>query len=149
MALEKTTEWAIIVAAVAGIATIMVVAGLFSATQTINSTGTVNTVGVAVYWNSGCTNATTAINWGSISPGENRSYTIYIKNPGNTAGVLGMATSGWNPLNCTSYISVGWNCTGYRLEAGSVVPANVTLSVSSSVSGITSFSFNMTITGTA
>jgi len=149
MALQKTTEWAIIVAAVAGIATIMVVAALFSATQTINNAGTVNTVGVAAYWNSACTNATTSINWGPMSPGEMRYYIIYIKNPGNTAENLSMATSAWNPPSAMDHLTLIWNCTGYRLAAGNVVAANLTLSISSSVSGFSNFAFNMTITGTS
>jgi hypothetical protein len=41
-----------------------------------------------------------------------------------------------------------WNRAGYVLAVGASVQAVLSLTVSSSISGVTSFSFDITITGT-
>jgi hypothetical protein len=73
---------------------------------------------------------------------------VYVKNTGNAAVTLNMTTSAWSPSSASSYITLTWNQTGTVLQAGGVVTAGLTLTVSSSISGITSFSFNITISGT-
>jgi uncharacterized protein YdhG (YjbR/CyaY superfamily) len=59
-----------------------------------------------------------------------------------------MTTNTWNPSNALSYITVTWNQNGTVVNAGLNVQANVTLTVSPSISGIPSFAFTMVITGT-
>jgi hypothetical protein len=146
MAMQKATIGTVLVIAVMGI--IVSALGALVASRTISSTGNVTAVGVGVYSDSSCTTALSTINWGTQSPGATTTYTIYVRNEGNVAVTLGMTTANWNPSSASSYISLSWNKQGTVLSAGSVVQAVLTLSVSSSVSGVTSFSFDITITGT-
>ncbi len=141
------------VAILAAIATAAIgvgaVTALLSTTQIINNTGNVNTVGgLDVYWDSAGTNRTTTINWGTMSPGDTKGYTVYVKNVGNTALTLSMSTSAWNPSAAVNSIHLTWNCTGYQLQThDAIVAARLSLAVDSDITGITNFSFNTTITG--
>jgi hypothetical protein len=146
---------AMLKAAIATIAIIIAVIGLTTsvlsalvASHSISNTGSITTVGVGVYSNSACTNAVSSISWGNITPGSAVNDTVYVKNLGSAQETLNMTTTGWNPTATSSYITLTWNQAGTVLAAGSHVAAVLTLTVSSSISGITSFSFNTTITGT-
>jgi hypothetical protein len=61
---------------------------------------------------------------------------------------LNMAEDNWNPASASSYITLTWNQENQVLPVGQVVQALLTLTVSSSVSDVTSFNFDITITGT-
>jgi archaellum component FlaG (FlaF/FlaG flagellin family) len=146
MAMQKATMGAVLAIAVMGL---MVSAlGALVATRTISNSGSITAVGVGVYSDSGCTTALSAISWGTLNPGDVKTYTMYVKNTGNVPVTLNMTVGNWNPLSASSYITLTWNQEKYVLPAGQVVQAVLTLSVSSSVSGVTSFSFDITITGT-
>ncbi len=114
--------------------------------ETISNVGSVKGVGVGVYWDSACTNAVSSINWGILNPGSSKDETIYIRNEGNTTVTLAMTTSNWNPSNASDYITLNWNYDGQPFEVGEVIQVTLTLSVSSSIEGITSFSFDITLT---
>jgi hypothetical protein len=140
------------VAAVSAVAITLIVvsvlaANLLTAYQTIPSTGNVKAVGVGVYSDSNCTTNVTSINWGTVGPGSTASQTVYIKNVGNTRESLNMTTANWS-TGAYGNITLSWNDESYLLDPGSVVQAVFTLSVSSSISGVASFSFNIIITGT-
>ena len=146
MAMQRATIGTVVAIAVMGL---MVSAlGALVATRTVTNSGSVTAVGVGVYSDSGCTTALSAISWGTVNPGDVKTYTMYVKNTGNVPVKLNMTVSNWNPSSASSYITLTWNQEKYVLPAGQVVPAVLTLSVSSSVSGVTSFSFDITITGT-
>jgi len=113
--------------------------------KTVSSNGSVQGVGVGVYWNQACTNATSSISWGILDPGSNVNKTIYVRNEGNTAATLSMTTSNWNPTNASSYMTLNWNYGGQTLNVNQVVQVKLTLAVSSSVTGITNFSFDITV----
>ena len=127
-------------------AAMITLAGL-TAYRTIPNTGNVKTSGVNVYWNLACTNETTNINWGALSPNTAKSYTLYIKNNGTVPITLSMTTDTWNPSNAANYITLNWNCTGHVLNQNSVTAAYLTLTISPNTTGITNFSFDITITG--
>jgi hypothetical protein len=148
MAMQKVAIGTILAVALVGTVAIALSASLLTASRTLPNSGNVTAVGVGVYWDSSCTNETSTINWGTLAPNSTKSVTLYIKNNGTVGVALSMATSGWNPAGAASYLSLSWNCTSYSLYHGNVVAAYLTLSVSPSVSGITSFSFDITITGT-
>lgn len=114
--------------------------------KTVSSSGSVKGVGVGVYSDQACTSAISSISWGIINPGSNANKTIYVRNEGNTAATLSMTTSNWNPTNASSYMTLSWNYGGQSLNVSQVVQVKLTLAVSASVSGITNFSFDITIT---
>ena len=146
MAMQRATIGTVVAIAVMGL---MVSAlGALVATRTISNSGSVTAVGVGVYSDNACKTALSAISWGTLNPGDVKTYTIYVKNEGTVSVKLNMTVSNWNPSSASSYITLTWNKEKYVLPATQVVPAVLTLSVSSSVSGVTSFSFDITITGT-
>jgi hypothetical protein len=114
--------------------------------RTISNTGLVKGIGVGIYWNSACTNQTSSINWGLLDPGSNKTVTLYIRNEGNTAATLSKATQNWNPSTASSYMTLNWNYGGQTLSVSQVLQVKLTLVVSSTISGITSFGFDITIT---
>ena len=148
MVLQKTQVSVILVVG-ALVAVSALVSGLLIASQTIPNTGNVKAVGVGVYSDSACTQEVLSIQWGILDPGESSDETVYIRNEGNVAVVLNMATENWDPASASSYITLGWNLEeGYVLNHGQSVETVLTLSVSSSISGVESFTFDIIITGT-
>lgn len=148
MAMERITVGIVFAVAAVGLVVGVLVSALLVANRTVPNSGNVNAVGVGVYWNSACTNETTSINWGSLDPNTTKSYTIYVKNNGTVPVTLSMASSNWNPPSASTYLALTWNCTNYRLVNGGVVAGVLALTVSPNISGIASFSFDITIIGT-
>ena len=134
-----------LVALISGLA----VSGLVTVTRTLSSSGTVNTINVEVFWDVDCTQIITDIDWGALDPGESTSKTIYVKNTGSTAMMLNMTYSGWNPVEAGTYLSLTWDREGAIVAVDEVVSAMLTLHVSDTIAGITSYSFDITIAGSA
>jgi hypothetical protein len=105
-------------------------------------------VGVGIYWNQACTNRTLSFDWGLISPGSNSTVMVYIRNEGDSAVSLWMATSNWTPHVASGYMTLSWTYSGRILSADEVIPMELILNVSPTVSGITDFSFDIVITAT-
>jgi hypothetical protein len=148
MAVQKSATLALMaVAAVVVVAAALVSAALVTS-KTVNSNGSVKAVGVGVYWDSVCTNQTSSFSWGAVAPGSTASVTLYVKNNGTVPVTLAVSFGNWNPASAATYMAPGWNCTSYVLGAGLVVAAVLTLTVSQSITGVTNFSFDITLTGT-
>jgi archaellum component FlaG (FlaF/FlaG flagellin family) len=146
MAMSKATIAAVLAIAVTGL---MVSAlGALYTTRPIYNTGTITAVNVGVYTTIDCTTELTTIPWGTLNPGNVTTYTMYVKNTGNVPVTLNMTVNNWSPLAASSYITLTWNQETTVLSPNQVVTAVLTLSVSSSISGVSNFSFNVTITGT-
>jgi hypothetical protein len=146
MAMQKATIGAIAVIAVLGV--VMSTLGALTASRTFSNSGSISAIGVGVYSDSGCTTVLSSISWGTINPGASATYTVYVKNNGTIPVTLTMTTGTWNPATASSYITLSWNIQNYVLPAGSSVQALLTLNVSPSTNGFTSFTFDITITGT-
>jgi len=116
--------------------------------RTISTYGTVNAVGVEIYWDYACTGPVSSINWGELDPGSTKYVTIYVRNERTSPVILSMSTSNWNPSSASSYITLSWNYGGQSINPDEVVQVTFTLSVSASINGITSYSFDITIIGT-
>jgi hypothetical protein len=142
------TSIGIIVAVVAVALAGSTALGLLSFSKTLSNTGNVKAVGVGVYKDIGCSQVLSSIDWGSLAPGSSSNYTAYIRNEGTVAVSLAKTTGNWNPTTAAGNMTLSWNRGGYILSSNAVVQATLTLSVSSSVTGISSFSFDITITGT-
>jgi hypothetical protein len=82
-----------------------------------------------------------------LSPGTVANVSFYVRNEGNLAVRLGLASQNWSPVNASSYMSLSWNREGQTLAVGNVTLATLSLNVSASISGITSFSFDTVIIG--
>jgi hypothetical protein len=148
MAMQKSATLALMaVVAVAVVAMALVSAALVTS-RTVSSTGSVKAVGVGVYWDSACTNQTSSFSWGVLAPGSTASIRLYVKNNGTIPVTLTASFGNWNPASVAGYMTPSWNCTNYVLGTGLVLAAVLTLAVSPSITGVTNFSFDITLTGT-
>lgn len=138
-----------VVGSVLATSAISLVISALQAQRTITSDGSVKTVGLSVYWDQACTNPVPSISWVGLEPGSNANKTVYLRNEGTTAATLAMTTSSWNPSTASSYITLSWDYTqGQVISVNEVIRVKLRLSVSSSITGITSFTFDITITAT-
>jgi hypothetical protein len=117
-----------------------------STSRTFSNSGSVKGIGVGIYQYSNCTSPVTSFNWGTLDPGASINKTVYIRNEGNAPAMLSKTQSNWIPSSASSYITLNWNYTGQTLSVSQVLQVKFTLVVSSSISGITNFSFDITIT---
>lgn len=147
MTIQKNHLGAILAVVMTGVVVSVLATSLLMGYQNIPNAGNVKAVGVGVYWDSGCTNNVTSINWGFLEPGATANVTVYINNEGNIPVTLSMTTDSWDPTSASNYITPDWNRESHVLDPGSV-QAILTLSVSSNVSGVTGFSFDVIIAGT-
>ena len=138
----------IIAIAVTGLFLTMISAGALSSSQLVPSGGTITAVNVGVYTNSACTTNCTSINWGTLAPGTSVTITVFVKNTGTVPVKLSMTKTNWAPSNAGTYLTVTWNREGYSLAAGNSVSATFTLTASASAGALTTFSFDLVITGT-
>jgi alkyl sulfatase BDS1-like metallo-beta-lactamase superfamily hydrolase len=146
--MRKISTGVIIAIAATGLFMTLLTSGLLMSSQSLQSSGTVTAVNVGVYSDSSCTQNCTSIAWGTIAPGNSSTRTIYVKNIGTVPMTLSMTMGSWVPSNMNTYLSLSWNRGGTVLSAGQSTTATLTLSASSSAGNITSFSFNIIITGT-
>jgi hypothetical protein len=116
--------------------------------KNLSSSGTITTSpNLGVFSDSACTINMTAINWGSVSAGGTANQVLYVQNTGTGTLTLSLTTSNWSPLGAGTYLTMSWNQQGTQLPAGQSVAATITLTVSSSITGISSFSNSIAITG--
>lgn len=134
--------WIFVIAFVSSIA---VAYGLISVSVRLSSVGTVKALGVGVYWDSGCSQIVSFIDWGLAEPGTVKNVTVYIKNEGNAPITLSLQTANWNPPNAANYISLSWSYNGQKINQNQVLALTFSLSISSNIIEITSFSFDIII----
>jgi hypothetical protein len=142
---------AVSLAFVMGALAIGILENVLSLTQTdrtISTVGSVKGIGVGIYWDSACTNQVSSINWGVIDPGSNKTMTVYVRNEGNAVVTLSRTTQNWNPTPSANYMTLNWNYAGQTLNVNQVLLVRMTLIVSRTTSGITSFAFDIIITAT-
>ena len=111
----------------------------------IEARGTIKTVGVEAYWDIGCTDKVTEIDWGNIEPGSQTETTFYVKNQGNTPVTLSLGVEAWSPSEAQNYMSIDWDYDGSSVNPGASIPVQITLAVSAEITGITAFSFQIII----
>jgi hypothetical protein len=126
----------------------LLTSGALISSRTIASSGVVTTANIGVYSDSACTQSLASINWGTLSPGDSVSRTIYVKNLGATQVTISMTGANWNPTSANGPLTLTWNREGTALGANQVSTATLTLRASSSISGITTFNVDIVITGT-
>ncbi len=124
------------------------VLSLVQQSSTVTNVGWVKGVGVGIYWDSACTNETSSINWGIVDPGSSKMVYVYVRNEGNTAVTLSLTTQNWNPSSVASFMTLNWNYAGQTLLVNQVLRVRLTLDVSSTISGVASFSFDTMVIAT-
>ncbi len=120
-----------------------------TSSKSVASSGTITTSpNLGVFSDSACTINMTAINWGSVEAGGTITQTVYVKNVGTGTMTLSLTVSNWSPTSASTYLTISWNQQGTQLAAGQSVAAIITLTISSQVTGFTTFSNSIAISGT-
>ena len=148
MKYKKIPKIGIIVLVITAIALTVTTAAVLTANQIVPLNGSITAVNVGVYSDSGCTQAVTTLNVGTLNPSGTATQTVYIKNAGNVPETLTMAATNWIPSNATSSLTLSWNQQNTILPAGNSIPAVLTLTAASNCGSMTNFSCSITITGT-
>jgi hypothetical protein len=144
---RKMPIMAVIALTITAVALTITTAAVLS-NQTVPLNGTINTVNLGVYSDSACTQAATALNVGALNPGNTTNQTVYIKNTGNVPETLTMASANWNPSNASSSLTLTWNRQSTVLPEGQSIQATLTLTAAANTGSLTTFSCDVTITGT-
>jgi hypothetical protein len=145
---KKIPSAAVIELTITALALTLTTAAILSTNQTVPLNGTINAVNLAVYSDSACTQTVTTLNVGTLNPGANATQTVYIKNTGNIAETLTMTTNNWTPSGAGSSLTLTWNRQNTVLNAGASIQATLTLTAASNTGSITTFSCDVTLTGT-
>lgn len=148
MAMQKATVGTLLGVAATGVLITALVSALLITNRTIPNSGSIKTIGIQAYWDSNFTNQTTSINWATLEPNSSKSYTIYIRNNGTAAVTLTMTTANWSSTAAQNYLTLSWNRQNYVLNQSAYVQATLTLTVSPVITGVTTFSFDIILTGT-
>lgn len=114
----------------------------------IKKSSAVETLNVGVYWDSGCTQEVTSIDWGQLSPGSKTEVDIFVRNEVNQPLFIAIATQDWNPTQTTDYITLSGNYDRRAIDPEETVLIPLTLKISEDIIEITDFSFNIHIIGT-
>ena len=145
---KKIPSIAIIALTITALALTLTTAAILSNNQTVPLNGTITAVNLGVYSDSACTQTVTALTAGTLNPGNTATQTIYIKNTGNIPETLTMTTNNWTPTNASSSLTLTWNRQNNVLNAGASVQATLTLTAAANTGSLTTFSCDVTLTGT-
>jgi hypothetical protein len=121
---------------------------LFTIYRDIPGSGSIRGVGVGVYGDSLCENPISSVDFGLLDPGSQKDFTFYLRNEGNTDLSLSMTVKNWIPAEAADYMSLDWNQEGQLIRSGQIISCVITLSVSTNIQDITSYSLTITITAT-
>ena len=110
--------------------------------------GTTVATPLKIYSDSLATTELQSIDWGTLSPGETVTKTIYLENVGTTNLVLSLNTTDWVPSNAENYLALTWNYGSSQvsqISPNAILPVTLQLSVASNIQDITDFSFTIVI----
>jgi hypothetical protein len=122
--------------------------GNSASSRNVAYANSVRGIGVGIYWDRDCTNSVLSLDWGLIEPGANSTVMVYVRNEGDSAVSLWKATHNWTPSVASDYMTLDWTYSGRNLGANEVIPIELILDVSPTISGITDFSLDIIITAT-
>jgi len=129
------------------VAALLVGAVIGASLVRIRNVGTIRAIGVEVYKDQSLTEVLHEISWGTLNPGDTKTFDAYIKNTGNDSQKLVMWTETWNPGAAQNYITLTWNYNNQPIPAGNSIPVKFTLTVDSGISDVVGFSFDVIVQG--
>ena len=109
--------------------------------------GQITAINVSIYKDSLTLQQLTEIDWGTLDPGEANTTTFYIKSTSNTPITLTYEISDWQPPAAQTYLTLSWDYAGTIIQPSAIQQVKMTLHVSSAVTGIQAFAFNIAIIG--
>ena len=120
---------------------------LLMTTNTITNVSGMVTEGVWVFEDSNCASVCESIDWGTLTPGSAKKYDVYVRNKDVVPIYLIMSTKNWSSSKASYYLTLRWTYAGQRIDPDDVLQLTLTLSVSFSIKDVSSFSFDIVITG--
>ena len=120
-------------------ATLVTAASMSPIVSNVTSSGVIATPGLKTSVNN--------IDWGTLFVGSTVSQQVTITNNGTVPLTLSMTVDTWNPIQASSYITISWDQTGVTLQPGDSVTATFTITIAANVTGFTTFSNIIHITG--
>jgi len=117
--------------------------------KTVSTAGVLAIGDFGIYWELNCSNVATFIDWGTIDVGANSSVTVYVRHEGTVPFVLNYTLSNWNPANASDFITFSWDYDNRTLDIDNVMSLNLSVEVSPLTTGITNFSFDITVVSDA
>jgi len=106
------------------------------------------TLDVEIFSDNALTQVLSSVTWGALEPGASMSQIMYIRNNGDDQVALSLTTEDWAPAGASDYLQLSWNYDGSPISPGEVIQITMVLDVSSSISGIDTYNFNIIIFGT-
>ena len=106
------------------------------------------TLDVEIYSDSTLNQVLSSVAWGAIEPGTSMNRIMYIQNNGDDSVTLSVTTEDWTPAGASGYLQLSWDYNGSPISPGEVIQITMILDVSSSITGIDTFNFNIVILGT-
>lgn len=111
----------------------------------IKAFGSLKLLTYEIYKDPALSELLTVIDWGTLTPGEQKGVTAYIQSTSTFSLLLALTTTNWNPDNAGDFIALDWDYTGTPLNPREVRKVVLTLVVDPTIKDITNFSFDITI----
>ena len=147
--IDRNQIFLVIITIILSVSSAYYTSGLLVTQEVVANSGKILTIGIGVYSDSNCTIPMKALTWGSIIAGTSSNQVIYIKNKGDIPVTLSCAFNSWEPTNIINFISTSWDKENFLLNPGESTKATITMSVKSSITGISNYSFTLIINGTS
>ncbi len=145
---KKSKRYWLIVVLLIVIIPVGFVYAAFQYQVTISSHGTIVSREFSFFSDAACTVKVSSIDWGQVGAGEQVSRSLFMKSTLSDSAVASLAVGNFAPASGSSYLACTWNYNGAAISPGQVVPVTFTLTVASTVTGISSFSFDIEVTAT-
>jgi hypothetical protein len=116
---------------------------IFSRTASVHVSAVGTTGQIRVYWDAPCTRTVQSIDWGNMTLGGVKNFTVYVRNEGNQTCFLNVKTTNWQPSIATNHLNFSWSCDINKFAAGKVARGTLKLQVSPRTTGVSTFSFNI------
>ena len=121
---------------------------MLTATKTLDSTGTIRAINIEVYSDLACTQPVSSLDWSIPEPGDTVNRVVYLKNIGNADMTMNMYVSNWTPVGVDTYLSLSWDQENTVMIPDEVLLSTISLSVDNGITGVTDFSYQITLQGT-
>ena len=144
---QKYVGIVVLVAVLALLAGSAITFAVMQWTRRIPSLAALKVLGIGVYKDVNFTVSVTEIDWGIVEPGENKSFSAYIKNESNVPISLTMQTEDWSPTTASSFITFSWDYSGTEIPVDGSIPITFLLNVDPATAGFDAFSFTIVIVG--
>jgi hypothetical protein len=101
---------------------------------------------LGVYADRSCTQRLTAIDWGVLASGEQKTLTVFVCNSGNASFVLQLEVLNWDPPSLADQILVSWDYRGQVLAVDDVLQVTFAIAVSPDLENVVAFSYDLVVT---